>query len=62
MPRGGARAGAGRKKKPLFNKLLEGNPGKRPLTTVQFDNLPAVKQTTELAPPSFLALATKQAD
>ncbi|GHU68124.1 hypothetical protein FACS1894184_09370 [Clostridia bacterium] len=60
MPRGGARAGAGRKKKPLFDKLLEGNPGKRALTTVQFDNLPAVKQTTELVPPSFLTLASKE--
>ncbi|GHU73411.1 hypothetical protein AGMMS49992_11870 [Clostridia bacterium] len=59
MPRGGARSGAGRKKKPLFDKLIEGNLGKRPLTTVQFENLPAV-QTTDLVPPPFLSLASKE--
>ena len=37
MPRGGARPGAGRPKKPLSDKVLEGNPGKRELTIVQFD-------------------------
>ena len=37
MPRGGARPGAGRPKKPLSDKVLEGNPGKRELTVVQFD-------------------------
>jgi hypothetical protein len=34
---GGARPGAGRKKKPLADKILEGNPGKRPVKTVQFE-------------------------
>ena len=29
--RGGARAGAGRKKKALSEKIAEGNPGHRPL-------------------------------
>ena len=28
--RGGARLGAGAKKKPLADKIAEGNPGKRP--------------------------------
>ena len=37
MPRGGARPGAGRPKKALSDKVLEGNPGKRELTVVQFD-------------------------
>ena len=37
MPRGGARPGAGRPKKPLADKVLAGNPGKRELTVVQFD-------------------------
>jgi hypothetical protein len=37
MPRGGARPGAGRPKKPLADKLLEGNPGKRTLTVLKFD-------------------------
>ena len=35
MPRGGARVGAGRPKKPLADKLLEGNPGKRELTVLK---------------------------
>jgi len=33
---GGARIGAGKKQKPLYDKILEGNPGKRPLTVVEF--------------------------
>ena len=36
MPRGGARPGAGRPKKPLSDKLLDGNPGKRELTVLKF--------------------------
>ena len=33
---GGARPGAGQKKKPLVEKVLDGNPGKRKLTVVEF--------------------------
>jgi len=36
MPRGGARPGAGRPKKPLNEKLLEGNPGRRGMTVLKF--------------------------
>jgi len=36
MPRGGARPGAGRPKKPLNEKILEGNPGRRDLTILKF--------------------------
>ena len=36
MPRGGARKGAGRKPKPLAEKLANGNPGHRPLKKVEF--------------------------
>lgn len=36
MPRGGARKGAGRKPKPLAEKIAAGNPGHRPLTKVEF--------------------------
>jgi len=57
MPRGGARPGSGRKKKPLAEKLLEGNPGRRPIKTVQFDGVPLAP---ELEPPSFLSLASKE--
>ena len=41
---GGSRPGAGRKKKALSEKIIDGNPGKAPLTKMQFDlqdsNLP----------------------
>ncbi len=36
MPRGGARPGVGRPKKPLNEKLLEGNPGRRDVTVLKF--------------------------
>ena len=36
--RGGARVGAGAKKKPLADKIAEGNLGKRALTVIDFDN------------------------
>lgn len=36
--RGGARIGAGAKKKPLADKIAEGNPGGRTLTVMKFSN------------------------
>ena len=36
--RGGARMGAGAKKKPLADKITEGNPGGRKLTVMEFSN------------------------
>jgi len=36
---GGTRIGAGNKKKPLADKILEGNPGKRKLTVVEFTEI-----------------------
>lgn len=36
--RGGARIGAGAKKKPLADKIAEGNPGGRTLTVMEFKN------------------------
>ena len=36
--RGGARIGAGAKKKALADKIAEGNPGKRNITVIQFEN------------------------
>lgn len=36
--RGGAHIGAGAKKKTLADKIAEGNPGKRTLTVIDFDN------------------------
>ncbi|AFM40316.1 hypothetical protein Desaci_1290 [Desulfosporosinus acidiphilus SJ4] len=49
MARGGARKNAGRPKKPLDEKLLEGNPGKRPLTVLAFPE--TVTQAEALPPP-----------
>ena len=57
MPRGGARPGAGRKKKPLAEKILEGNPGRRPLKVVEFYGVPA---EGVLTPPEFLKIASKE--
>ena len=37
MQHGGSRIGAGRKKKSATEKLLEGNPGKRPIEIVNFE-------------------------
>ena len=37
MPSGGARKNAGRKPKPLAEKLAAGNPGHRPLKKLEFD-------------------------
>ena len=34
--RGGARLGSGQKKKPIADKLLDGNPGHRKLTVMEF--------------------------
>ena len=36
--RGGARAGAGAKKTPLADKIAEGNPGRRKLTVIDFQD------------------------
>ena len=47
---GGPRVGAGKKKKPLADKLLEGNPGKRKLTIVEFSE-PADLDGAEMPPP-----------
>ena len=37
MGSGGYRAGAGRPRKPVSEKILNGNPGKRPIEVLQFD-------------------------
>jgi hypothetical protein len=55
MPRGGARPGSGRKKKPLAEKILDGNLGRRPIKVVDFGGSPFEEQ-----PPEFLKLASKE--
>jgi len=56
---GGARIGAGQKKKPLAEKIQNGNPGKRPLEMVSFP-------TTDLngadMPPPQVYMTAKQKD
>jgi len=69
MPRGGARIGAGRPKKPLNDKVLEGNPGKRELTKMQFpgegdysNNIQKNSNNSKKIqkPPSYLDIAAKE--
>jgi len=55
---GGARIGAGRKKKPLADKLLEGNPGKRRPKVLEFKG-PERAVSTE--PPEYLSEYTRNA-
>ena len=58
MPKGGARPGAGRPKKPIAEKLLDGNPGKKPITVLKFEN---ELQNLPL-PPSYLDIASQEGD
>lgn len=55
---GGARIGAGKKKKPLADKILESNPGKRKLTVLEFAEPAAL--TGEDMPPAREYLAAVQ--
>ena len=57
--RGGARVGAGAKKKPLAEKIAEGNPGKRALTVIDFDNQSVDLEGQAMPKPSKL-LSAKQ--
>ncbi len=57
MPRGGARKGAGRKPKPLAKKIADGNPGKRPLTKIEFSGSGVVDPHT---PPDYLSVLEKR--
>jgi len=56
MSKGGARKGAGRKPKPLAEKLAAGNPGKRPLKKVEFVNNTYDPST----PPAYLKALEKK--
>ena len=57
--RGGARVGAGAKKKPLADKIAEGNPGKRALTVIDFDNA-ADLEGQPMPKPSAMLSATQK--
>jgi P27 family predicted phage terminase small subunit len=56
MGSGGARVGAGRKKKPVEQTILEGNAGKRPIKVLDFNK--GVKLPNE--PPSYLSEKAKE--
>ena len=56
---GGTRQGAGRRKKPLAEKVLEGNPGKRPLTVVEFKDAPALDGENMPPPREYLKSVQK---
>jgi hypothetical protein len=56
---GGARIGAGQKKKPLAEKIQNGNPGRRPLEVVAF---PVSDLSGEDIPPPKEYLAARQKD
>lgn len=57
---GGARIGAGRKKKALADNLADGNPGKRKLTVLDFTDSAADLEGQTMPPPkAFLAAKQK---
>mgnify|MGYP003256812112 FL=1 len=58
--RGGARIGAGAKKKPLADKITEGNPGKRKLTVIEFEDQAAELEGQPMPKPSKLLSATQK--
>jgi len=57
--RGGARAGAGQKKKALADKILEGNPGRRKLTVVEFAGTADLQGQPMSPPREYLAAKQK---
>ena len=57
--RGGARAGAGAKRKPLADKLADGNSGKRPLTVMEFKNAPDLRGQDMPEPKEMLSAVQK---
>ena len=58
--RGGARVGAGAKKKPLADKIAEGNPGKRKLTVIEFEDNATDLEGQQMPKPSKLLSATQK--
>ena len=57
--RGGARIGAGAKKKPLAERIAEGNPGKRELTVIDFTDSTVDLEGQPMPKPSKM-LSAKQ--
>jgi len=59
---GGSRTGAGRKQKPLSEKILNGNPGRRPIKVVDFGNLDEIKGTKMPKPKAYMLANQKQGE
>ena len=57
--RGGARVGAGAKKKPLADKITEGNPGGRKLTVMEFSDTADLKGQAMPEPNNMLEAVQK---
>jgi len=57
--RGGVRVGAGAKKKPLADKIMEGNPGGRKLTVIEFNNTADLKGLSMPEPNKMLEAIQK---
>jgi len=57
--RGGARVGAGAKKRPLADKIMEGNPGGRKLTVIEFNNTADLKGLSMPEPNKMLEAIQK---
>jgi phage terminase small subunit len=56
MASGGARAGAGRKPKPAAQKILEGNPGRREIRLLAFEETPDIPEN----PPEYFSDTAKK--
>ena len=56
---GGARIGAGQKKKALSERIVEGNPGKRKLTVMEFTDTVDLQGETMPPPRAYLAARQK---
>jgi phage terminase small subunit len=59
MASGGSRAGAGRPKKTVAEKILEGNPGKRPIHILDFGHKEELPELPE-NPPEYLSDDAKE--
>lgn len=60
--RGGPRIGGGQRKKPLHDKILEGNPGRRPLKIVEFQHSDTADLHGVEMPPPHEFMGAKQKD
>jgi|LSQX01.3.fsa_nt_gb hypothetical protein len=58
---GGARPGAGRKRKPAAEKLMDGNPGKRPIKVIPCDGIPESQGVDMITPAEWLTAETRNA-